>query len=391
MADAKALMMQGIFRKRTKKGKADSSMNVCIRLIFNGKEEDRKELRKTINDKLNKIVAETLKVDSRTTLVWFSKLQNHPRPKLAGLLHYSNPNINFKHTLKQVLKVIKEVHSYEVEASLILEPAFADNLASSKFYKMYNRTDPNSIDKLKQRKITTAYCNLKFIGTFCTHMCAAFIENANKKYINKNTNCNTPSEQLVLGSNRVTTTALKSTVDLTEDVIPEVFQTPFSKDRNIKLNKMMPQTMIMTMSRSEKDPNTAVYQVGLDRTGMQIMGNTVPGLARFATTFVSHNPHYIKAVLKEMGGERSVSRILSPSALTRIDNYNYCLKSYTLTSMGPHYPKFKSLKFILKEFNKVVSVIQSRVTILPQPNDIIELGSKASCQARKKKKPKNQA
>eukprot|EP00957_Ditylum_brightwellii_P078717 5985247-Ditylum_brightwellii.AAC.1 len=97
--DAKALMMQGLFGKMTKKGKTDNSRNVCIRLIFNGNKEDRKEPKKTINDKLDKIEAEILKVDSGKILVWFSKLQNHPRPKLAGLLHYNNPNINFKLTL----------------------------------------------------------------------------------------------------------------------------------------------------------------------------------------------------------------------------------------------------------------------------------------------------
>eukprot|EP00957_Ditylum_brightwellii_P007610 575942-Ditylum_brightwellii.AAC.1 len=98
---------------------------------------------------------------------------------------------------------------------------------------------------------------------------------------------------------------------------------------------MTPQTMIVTIPRSEKDPNTAFYQMGLDSVGIQILGKTVPGLGKFTTTFVSHPPQYYKAVLKEMGGERVLSRILSSSALYRIDNYDYCLKSNMLTHMAP--------------------------------------------------------
>eukprot|EP00957_Ditylum_brightwellii_P158697 12078488-Ditylum_brightwellii.AAC.2 len=63
LTDAKAFMMQGVFGKRTKKEKPDNSRKICIRLIFNANEEDRKEQRKTINEKLNETEAEILQVD----------------------------------------------------------------------------------------------------------------------------------------------------------------------------------------------------------------------------------------------------------------------------------------------------------------------------------------
>eukprot|EP00957_Ditylum_brightwellii_P007611 575942-Ditylum_brightwellii.AAC.2 len=73
---------------------------------------------------------------------------------------------------------MKEEHGYKVEAAIILDPASADNRTRSEFYKMYNRDDHKSVYKLKQRKITEVYCDPKFIGTFCTHICAVFIEDA---------------------------------------------------------------------------------------------------------------------------------------------------------------------------------------------------------------------
>eukprot|EP00957_Ditylum_brightwellii_P097100 7394750-Ditylum_brightwellii.AAC.1 len=142
------------------------------------------------------------------------------------------------------------------------------------------------------------------------------------------------------------------------------------------------------MPRSAKDSQSAFFHAVTTKKEAEIYAMVDPDLEDYIDHFKGLCHHYVRAYITERGGESLISRSLRPEAIMGTENYVYCLETHKLKPKDPNNPILKTSSFQLKDFDNCKNLLTSKVTILPNPEDICELGSKASRHAKQKANPK---
>jgi hypothetical protein len=87
--------------------------------------------------------------------------------------------------INNVKDVIWEKHQRQIKTSVNFEDTFHDAGEKTKFYKSYDRSNPEDQDKLELQKVIVIYCNPVDRSLLSQHLLKAFSNTANNTYLTR--------------------------------------------------------------------------------------------------------------------------------------------------------------------------------------------------------------
>ena len=142
-----------------------------------------------------------------------------------------------------------------------------------------------------------------------------------------------------------------------------------------------PYNIISKMPRSHIYPLPAFLQCGKHSKHGSIFDLSLPELSLNCENFYTKAPHDLNAILTNLGGEYLVSRVFSADAISEVSQYNFNMKKMTVV---PKHVKLPNSDKKSKGILGLDSILSPSTVNLYPIQDIIEIGSVASGQARSK-------